>query len=151
MKQLEIYTDGSGTTGGDAGWAFVSLEGPEDEIVVASGFLEDATNNVAEMMAITRAIEYAIHYHVDRRILIKSDSAYVVNAFNDGWLKNWLDNGWKNKRKKPVANREYWEYLLELEAQIDISFEHVLGHNGNIHNELADELCKKARIEREGV
>jgi ribonuclease HI len=94
-----------------------------------------------ELEAVLRAIESLpgpLHIH--------SDSTYVVNCFNDRWYDGWLKRGWKNSQKKPVANRDLWEPLIDLylERAEEIDFTWVKGHSGNVWNERADELAVAA-------
>jgi len=84
-----------------------------------------------------RAIPGPIH--------IVSDSTYVVNCFRDNWWKGWLKRGWKNSQKKPVANRDIWEPLIELYQKRDVTFEWVKGHSGDTWNDRADELAVMGR------
>lgn len=81
---------------------------------------------------------------LDGDVLVVSDSTYVVNCFQDRWYDGWIRRGWKNSARKPVANRDLWEPLIELyksrEAEID--FEWVKGHSGNELNDQADELAR---------
>jgi hypothetical protein len=73
-----------------------------------------------------------------------SDSTYVVNCFRDRWWEGWLRRGWLNSQKKPVANRDLWEPLIELVRGGDVTFEWVKGHAGDRWNDLADRLAVEA-------
>lgn len=85
---------------------------------------------------------------LDGPLAIHSDSTYVVNCFNDRWYEGWLARGWKNSQKKPVANRDLWEPLIDLVLERDeITFTWVKGHSGNEMNEIADQLAV-AEVER---
>jgi len=83
-----------------------------------------------------RSIEGPVH--------VVSDSTYVVNCFKDNWWRGWLKRGWKNSQKKPVANRDLWEPLIELYQVRDVTFEWVKGHSGDEWNDVADRLCVAA-------
>lgn len=91
-----------------------------------------------ELTAVLRAIET-----LPGELAIHSDSTYVVNCFNDRWYEGWLARDWKNSQKKPVANRDLWEPLIDafLERQHEITFTWVKGHSGNELNEIADQLA----------
>ena len=78
---------------------------------------------------------------------IVSDSTYVVNCFKDNWWKGWIKRGWKNSQKKPVANRDLWEPLINLYQERDVTFEWVKGHSGSRWNDRADELAVQGRDE----
>jgi len=77
---------------------------------------------------------------------VLSDSAYVVNAHRQGWLRNWQRRGWRKADGKPVENRDLWEALLEAEAPHDLHFELVKGLAGHELNERADRLAVAARL-----
>ena len=88
---------------------------------------------------------------IDGAVEVVSDSAYVVNCFRQGWWKGWLARGWINTKKKPVANRDLWEPLVDLYRSRPISFRWVKGHGGNKWNDLADRLAVHASLTQEGV
>jgi ribonuclease HI len=104
----------------------------------ASGAEADTTNQRMELTAVLRALEA-----LDGPVHIHSDSTYVVNCFRDRWYEGWKARGWKNTQKKPVANRDLWEPLIELflPRKDEIQFTWVKGHAGNRLNELADSLA----------
>lgn len=137
---VEIYTDGacSGNPG-IGGWAAVLLfKGKEKEI---SGAESLTTNNRMELTAAIeglKALKYPCQVH------LFSDSAYLVNAFNNGWLTKWQHNGWRNSRKDPVENRDLWETLLDLSQIHDITWFKVKGHADNQYNNRCDELAVAA-------
>ena len=75
-------------------------------------------------------------------LVVVSDSTYVVNCFRDGWWRGWLARGWTTSAKKPVANRDLWEPLVELvNERGDVSFRWVKGHSGDAMNDLVDALA----------
>lgn len=103
------------------------------------------TNQQMEIMAAILALR-KIKTNRPRKVIIRSDSAYVVNCFRDGWIPNWRERGWKNSGGKPVANRALWETLDAWVAIHDVTFEKVKGHSGDRYNDMADELATKARL-----
>ncbi|MFW2382424.1 MAG: RNase H family protein [Acidimicrobiales bacterium] len=138
----QVYTDGacSGNPG-PGGWAWVIADGPH-----GSGAEAHTTNQRMEIKAVLEALrsnEGSLH--------IISDSTYVVNCFRDRWHEGWLKRGWKNSQRKPVANRDLWEPLIELAVpRIDegtLRFSWVKGHSGDPMNDLADKLAVAARDE----
>jgi len=147
---MRVFTDGacSGNPG-PGGWAWITEDGRHN-----AGGEADTTNQRMELTAVLRAVE-ALSGPLD----IYSDSTYVVNCFNDRWWEGWRARGWKNAQKKPVANRDLWEPLIDLylERSDDLSFTWVKGHAGNELNELADQLAVaevsrlKERLPAEGV
>ena len=72
---------------------------------------------------------------------IYSDSAYVVNAFLEGWVDSWILSNWKNSKKKPVLNVELWQELLELTKIHSITWNKVKGHADNEYNNRCDALA----------
>jgi ribonuclease HI len=89
---------------------------------------------------------------LDGPIVVVSDSTYVVNCFRDGWWRGWLARGWHNSQKKPVANRDLWEPLIE-EYRAEpsrLSFRWVKGHSGDPHNDLVDRLAVEAAATQQG-
>jgi len=137
---VDVYTDGacSGNPG-PGGWAWIALDGQH-----GSGADADTTNQRMELNAVLQALK-----SLDGKVHIYSDSTYVVKAFNDQWYKGWLAKGWKNSQRKPVANRDLWEPLIELylKRKDEIDFTWVKGHAGNEWNEKADQLAVFARDE----
>jgi len=131
-----VYTDGacSGNPG-PGGWGWVVPDGE-----AAFGGAERTTNQRMELMAVLQAVQT-----LPGPLHIVSDSTYVVNCFKDNWWKGWLKRGWKNSQKKPVANRDIWEPLIELYQQRDLTFEWVKGHSGSKWNDRADELAVMGR------
>ena len=133
---LEVWTDGacSGNPG-PGGWAWAT----EDGRMASAG--EPRTTN--QRMEITAALE-AVRF-LGGPLVVVSDSTYVVNCFRDGWWRGWLERGWVNSAKKPVANRDLWEPLVEaVRAQGTISFRWVKGHSGDPMNDLVDGLAVEA-------
>ncbi|MDQ1375689.1 MAG: hypothetical protein QOJ09_3027 [Actinomycetota bacterium] len=83
---------------------------------------------------------------LDGPVEVVSDSTYVVNCFRDRWWEGWLQRGWLNKAKKPVANRDLWEPLIE-EYRRDpsrVRFTWVKGHSDDVMNDLVDRLAVEA-------
>ena len=77
-------------------------------------------------------------------VTIYSDSAYTVNAFNEGWIQGWKTNGWKKADGKPVLNADLWLELLSLMEPHEIRFVKVKGHADNEYNNRCDALARAA-------
>jgi ribonuclease HI len=77
---------------------------------------------------------------------VVSDSTYVVKCFTERWWEGWIQRGWKNAARKPVANRDLWEPLLglALAPEVPVSFRWVKGHSGDHWNDVVDELATVA-------
>ena len=96
-----------------------------------------------ELIAALEACKWATNqYHDD--ITIYSDSAYLVNCYNDKWFVKWENNNWKNSKNEPVANIDLWKQLIMYFRLPNINFVKVKGHNGNQYNEIADKLATGA-------
>ncbi len=140
MEEVIIYTDGacSGNPG-PGGWGSVLMyKGNTKEI---SGALKDTTNNVMELTAVIEALKLL---KFKCNVKLYSDSAYVVNAFNQKWIYGWMKNGWKNSNKEPVKNKELWEELYSLTKVHNVEFIKVKGHADNIYNNRCDEMARNA-------
>ena len=137
MKKVVIYTDGAGSGNpGVGGWgAVLFYQGIKKEI---SGYQENTTNN---QMELTAAIMALSKLKVDCEVELYSDSAYLVNAFNEGWITSWQMNGFRNANKKPVANVELWQQLIEYNARHKITWIKVKGHADNEFNNRCDQLA----------
>ena len=137
MKEVTIYTDGacSGNPG-KGGWGAVLIYGNIQREL--SGFEEVTTNNKMELTACIEALKMLKE---PCNVNLFSDSAYVVNAFNDDWISGWIKNNWRNSQKKEVANIELWKELIELTKFHSVVFNKVKGHAGDKYNEICDALA----------
>ncbi|MBQ9785871.1 MAG: ribonuclease HI, partial [Clostridia bacterium] len=103
-----------------------------------SGFCENTTNNRMEMLAIIKALE---QLKEPCKIDIYSDSAYVVNAFLQNWIEDWIKKGWKTSNKKEVKNIDLWQKIIEFTNIHQIVWHKVKGHSDNEYNNLCDKLA----------
>lgn len=139
MKQIEIYTDGacSGNPG-PGGWGAVLVyNGKEKEL---SGSEKNTTNNRMELTAVIMALN-ALNQPC--KVTLTTDSKYVCDAVNKGWVYSWKKNGWKKSDKKPALNVDLWKELLSLLEKHEVEFIWVKGHNGHKYNEICDALAVK--------
>lgn len=140
MKSVTIYTDGACSNNpGLGGWGAILMHGQHMREI--SGSAETTTNNRMELQA---AIEALNCLKVPCEVQLHSDSAYLCNGFNNGWIWNWLKNGWQTAAKKPVENRELWENLLIHTKTHKITWIKVKGHSDNPYNNRCDELARNA-------
>ena len=102
----------------------------------------DTTNNRMELMAAIQALR-ALKYPC--RVELCTDSTYLHNAFEKGWLEKWRKNGWRTASKEPVLNRDLWEELWELAQIHAVRWRWVKGHADDERNNRCDELVRKAR------
>ena len=137
MKKVTIYTDGacSGNPG-VGGWGAILFY--KDEKREISGYEENTTNNKMELTAAIKALE---RLKEPCEVELYSDSAYLVNAFLEGWLTKWQMNGFKSSNKKPVQNVDLWQKLIELNNIHKITWIKVKGHADNVYNNRCDALA----------
>ena len=140
MKKVLIYTDGacSGNPG-PGGWGSILMYGDIKKEI--SGANENTTNNIMEITAVLEALKL-LKEECD--VEIYSDSAYVVNAFNQKWIENWKKNNWKTASKEPVKNQDLWKELYELTLKHKVKFIKVKGHSDNEFNNRCDYLATTA-------
>lgn len=131
-----VYTDGAcAGNPGPGGWAWALSPEHAD-----SGHDSPSTNQRMEIRAALEAVR-----SLEGPLLVVSDSTYVVNCFRDRWYAGWMSRGWTNAARKPVANRDLWEPLVELVLDRgDVGFAWVKGHSGDPMNELVDQLAVAA-------
>lgn len=135
MKTIILYTDGacSGNPG-PGGWAALLMHGDHEKMI--SGGDPNTTNNRMEMMAVIeglRALQEPCH------VRVHSDSAYIINAFLQGWIDNWIRRGWKKADKKPVENQELWRDMMQAMERHTVEWIKVKGHSDDILNQRVDE------------
>ena len=140
MKDVIIYTDGacSGNPG-PGGWGTILIY--KDIKKEISGGKPDTTNNIMEMTAVIEGLKLLKE---PCNVKIYSDSAYVVNAFNEHWIEGWIKKNWQNSKKEPVKNKQLWLELLELIKGHNVRFLKVKGHSDNEFNNRCDELARQA-------
>lgn len=140
MDEVIIYTDGacSGNPG-KGGWGAILMCGNSRK-EISGGELE-TTNNRMELTAPIEALKLLKR---PCKVKIYSDSAYLVNAFLQGWIYNWQVNGWKTSDKKDVKNKELWEEIYKFTQIHKIEWIKVKGHSDNEFNNLCDKMAVDA-------
>ena len=141
MKQITIYTDGacSGNPG-PGGWGAILMYG--DKVKELSGGHPETTNNRMELMSVIAALEALKE---SCKVELYSDSQYLVNAINEGWLSNWQRRGWRRKEGE-VKNLDLWQRLVPLIETHVVAFNWVKGHADNAQNNRCDELAVAERL-----
>ncbi len=142
LKQVEIYTDGacSGNPGKGGYGIILSYQGRRKE--VSQGFI-CTTNNRMEVLSCIVALEMLKE---PCEVLLYSDSKYLIDSVNKGWVFAWERNGWRKADKKPALNRDLWERLLPLLEKHAVTFHWIKGHNDHPENERCDELAVSAYL-----
>jgi ribonuclease HI len=135
--EVSLYTDGacSGNPG-PGGWAALLESGSHRREL--SGGEAATTNNRMELRAVIEGLEAL---RQPSKVSVYTDSAYIANAFSQGWVRNWQRNGWRTAGKQPVKNRDLWERLIELTQQHDVRFIKVKGHADDERNNRVDRLA----------
>ena len=144
--KVKIFTDGAarGNPEGPGGYGtvvqFVDSNGQLHEREYSGGYRQ-TTNNRMELMAAIAGLEALIK---PCQVDLASDSRYVTDAFNQGWIWSWQMKGWKTSTKKPVKNIDLWQRLLEAARPHKVNFIWVKGHDGHLLNERCDKLATAA-------
>ena len=137
MKKVTLYTDGACRGNpGKGGWGAVLMY--NGKIKEMSGGEVDTTNNKREL---TAAIEGLRALKEPCEVELYSDSKYLTDAVNNGWVYSWKQKGWKKSDGKPALNVDLWEQLLSLMNIHKVTYIWVKGHNGTQYNELCDKLA----------
>jgi len=136
MKKVTIYTDGacSGNPG-PGGWGAILMYGKKEKEL--SGGEPSTTNNRMELTSVISALE-ALKEPCE--VKLYTDSQYVANAVNLGWLETWRNKGWKRKGGE-VKNPDLWMKLVPQLETHKVTFEWVKGHADNEYNNRCDELA----------
>ena len=137
MDEITIYTDGacSGNPG-PGGWGAILMMGDVRKEI--SGGSENTTNNIMELSAVIEALKLLKR---PCKVNVFSDSAYVVNAFNQKWIYGWIKKNWRTAGGDSVKNKELWQELYSLTKVHDVTFNKVKGHADNEFNNRCDEMA----------
>ena len=137
---VTIHTDGAciGNPGAGGYGVVMRQGGRKNEL---SGGYRRTTNNRMELMAVIEGLR-ALKRRC--RVTLYSDSKYVVDAVNQGWVNRWKANGWRRNKKEVALNPDLWEILLEQNDRHEVEFRWVRGHAGDPGNERADALAVEA-------
>jgi len=110
-----------------------------------SGAEANTTNNRMELLSVITALETLKE---PCEVSLFTDSQYVANAINLGWLTTWQNKGWKRKGGE-VKNPDLWVKLVPLLEMHNVTFNWVKGHADNEHNNRCDTLARSAIISQE--
>ena len=143
--KVEIFSDGSAKGNpGPGGYGtilrYVDRTGQEHIREYSDGY-KKTTNNRMELLGAIVGFE---HLTKPCEVVFTSDSKYVVDAFNQGWIESWLRNNWRKSDKKPVKNKDLWVRLLNAVNPHKVTYVWVKGHDGHVFNERCDELATYA-------
>lgn len=150
MKNIHLYSDGgcrgNGKIDAIGGYGYILLDFENKKKKEAKAAYKGTTNNIMELKGVIEGLK---QLKTKCNVKIFTDSQYVVNGFNKGWIDSWQKNDWKTSAKKPVKNKELWMELLELTKKHNCEFNWVKGHNDNLWNEHCDRLANIAMNELE--
>lgn len=133
---IYLYTDGSSSGNPGPGGYGVVLKCAGRVRELSGGFAM-TTNNRMELLAVIVGLE-TIRWQ-NAEVQVYSDSSYVVNAINKGWLY-----GWEKKGFAKVKNPDLWQRFLLLYRRHRVAFHWIRGHNGHPENERCDALAVAA-------
>ena len=141
MKTVELFTDGacSGNPG-PGGYGIVLRYGTAEKEI--SGGDASTTNNRMELSAVIVGLSALKE---PCKVILTTDSRYVVDAVTKGWVYGWKKRGWVKADKKPALNSDLWEQLLPLLEKHEVTFNWVRGHAGHPENERCDRLAVAER------
>lgn len=136
MAKITIYTDGAAKGNpGKGGYGIVMMSGKHKK-ELSQGY-RNTTNNRMELLSVIVALETIKADNAE--VEIYSDSKYVVDAVEKGWVFGWQKKGFKGKK-----NIDLWQRFLKIHPKHNLKFIWVKGHAGNIYNERCDELAVQA-------
>ena len=140
MKNIILYTDGacSGNPG-PGGWAAILRYGSNEKVL--SGGEALTTNNRMELLGVIHGLQALKE---PCQVSLYTDSQYIVNALNNGWLRDWKKRGWK-RRDGELKNTELWQTLDGLLATHTLTAVWVKGHAENEYNNRCDQLAVAER------
>lgn len=137
MEHIKLYTDGSSRGNpGNGGYGAILLWGNHRK-ELSQGY-KHTTNNRMELMGVIAGLE-AIK-KMDVPVIVYSDSQYIVNAVEKGWLKTWIKTDFKGGKK----NADLWKRYHALAKNFSIKFVWVKGHADNPFNNQCDLLATTA-------
>lgn len=140
LPAVEIYTDGACSGNPGRGGYGVILKYKDVEKELSGGFFH-TTNNRMELMAVIKGLE-ALKQPC--RVTLYSDSQYVINAINKGWVNKWRANNWFRSKDKLAKNADLWKKLLSFAEKHKITWVWVKGHSTNVYNNRCDQLAVEA-------
>lgn len=136
MSKITVYTDGAAKGNpGRGGYGVVMMSGSHKK-ELSEGY-RNTTNNRMELMSVIVALETIKKENA--QVEIFSDSKYVVDSVEKGWVFGWKKKGFKGKK-----NIDLWQRFLKIYPKHQVKFNWVKGHAGNHYNERCDELAVQA-------
>ena len=144
-QKIFLYSDGGAEPNPGKGGFGVILKYKGHIKEFSQGY-KKTTNNRMELMAVIYGLE---QIKIKSTVVVISDSKYIVDSVNNGWLKKWASNNWYRNKKEKAINIDLWKRLLLLLDAHQVSFQWVKGHNNHPENERCDELATQALSKKE--
>jgi ribonuclease HI len=135
--RVTIFTDGAASGNPGPGGYGVVLESSAGHRKELNGGFRKTTNNRMELLAVIVGLRELKSTEV--AVTVVSDSKYVVDAINKGWLRSWVKKGFKDKK-----NPDLWRLMIPLLDKYNPTFQWVKGHNNHPQNERCDALAVQA-------
>jgi len=135
-KQIIIYTDGSSRGNPGPGGFGTLLMYKQHRKEISQGF-RNTTNNRMELLAVIIGLESLKEEGLD--VTVTSDSKYVVDAVEKGWVFNWEKTGFRKKK-----NPDLWKRFLQIYRKHNVKFKWIKGHSDHPLNERCDQLAVEA-------
>ena len=145
---VTLYTDGAarGNPDGPGGYGavlqFIDKNGVLHEKELSAGYVR-TTNNRMELLAAIMGLE-ALNRPC--QVELYSDSKYLIDAFNQKWIDNWVARNWNRGKSGPVKNVDLWKRLLKAKEPHQVQFVWVKGHAGHPENERCDQMAVAAAL-----
>ena len=136
IDTIEIYSDGSAQPNPGKGGYGVVMIYKQHRKEISQGFIK-STNNRMELLGAIIALETIKIF--DKKVTLTTDSKYVSDAFNKGWIYTWEKNNYKGRK-----NADLWRRMYKIAEKIKPEFIWVKGHNNHIENERCDVLAVQA-------
>ncbi len=136
LREVTIYADGAAEPNpGPGGYGVVLISGVRRKEL--SGMFRLTTNNRMEILAAIVGLEALKE---PCKVVLCSDSKYLIDAMTRGWATRWRANEWRISKGGTATNVDLWERLLALCEKHQVEFKWVRGHAGNRENERCDQL-----------
>jgi len=140
MHKVIIYTDGACSGNPGPGGYGVILKSGTQEKQLSAGY-RNTTNNRMELRAVIAGLQ-ALKQSC--QVTIYSDSRYIVDAVEQGWVRRWAKNGWYRNKREKALNTDLWELLLHELDRHRVEIRWIKGHAGQPENEICDKLAIEA-------
>ena len=134
------FSDGSAIGNPGPGGYGVVLKYGDSRKELSQGFIH-TTNNRMELLGAITALDSLKH---NQRVVLTTDSLYVINGIEKGWALKWRANNWMRNKKERALNPDMWDRLLKACERHDVRFQWIRGHTGHPENERCDELANGA-------